>query len=214
MGVVLELLKREYVVLALFLLTLGILPQVPNIPLCPFAAFLHHSCPTCGVVRGLWHLMHGHFLRAWDLNPISYLIIALCARRLLGWLSIRKWAVFLDSKPIDFVFLGLFFWFGFSKFLGFQTEMPGEVHPGTYSSTRHGMLLCVANPFGNLPGGGRRHRMTPAKAHLAMAAMGKPDTVVNQLCWELGVTRQTLYRYVSPSGELRAHGKKVLKPMS
>jgi DNA invertase Pin-like site-specific DNA recombinase len=59
--------------------------------------------------------------------------------------------------------------------------------------------------------GGRRHTMTVAKVHLAMAAMGKPNTVVNDLCRELGVTRQTLYRYVSPSGAVRADGKELLK---
>jgi DNA invertase Pin-like site-specific DNA recombinase len=59
--------------------------------------------------------------------------------------------------------------------------------------------------------GGRRHTMTPAKVHLAMAAMGKPDTEVKSLCQELGITRQTLYRYVSPAGELRADGKRLLK---
>jgi DNA invertase Pin-like site-specific DNA recombinase len=59
--------------------------------------------------------------------------------------------------------------------------------------------------------GGRRHTMTAAKVHLVMAAMGKPDTVVNDLCRELGITRQPLYRYVSPSGMARADGKKILK---
>jgi DNA invertase Pin-like site-specific DNA recombinase len=59
--------------------------------------------------------------------------------------------------------------------------------------------------------GGRRHTMTVAKVHLAMAAMGKPNTVVNDLCRELGVTRQTLYRYVSPSGAVRADGNELLK---
>lgn len=59
--------------------------------------------------------------------------------------------------------------------------------------------------------GGRRHSMTVAKVYLAMAAMGKPNTVVNDLCRELGVTRQTLYRYVSPTGEVRADGKELLK---
>ena len=51
--------------------------------------------------------------------------------------------------------------------------------------------------------GGRRHTMTPAKVRLAMAAMSNEETVVNDLCRELGVTRQTLYRYVGPTGELR-----------
>lgn len=59
--------------------------------------------------------------------------------------------------------------------------------------------------------GGRRHTMTAAKVHLAMAAMGKQGTVVVELCRELGITRQTLYRYVSPSGDLRPDGKKLLK---
>lgn len=59
--------------------------------------------------------------------------------------------------------------------------------------------------------GGRRHTMTAAKVHLAAAAMGKEDTVVGDLCRELGITRQTLYRYVSPTGNLRDDGKKLLK---
>ena len=37
------------------------------------------------------------------------------------------------------------------------------------------------------------------------------DTTVRELCRELGgITRATLYRYVSPTGELRDHGKRVL----
>lgn len=58
--------------------------------------------------------------------------------------------------------------------------------------------------------GGRPFKMTPAKLRLAMASMGKPDTHVGDLCAELGVSRQTLYRHVSPAGELRGDGKKVL----
>jgi hypothetical protein len=33
------------------------------------------------------------------------------------------------------------------------------------------------------------------------------ETNVRALCEELGITRSTLYRHVSPSGELRAHGR-------
>lgn len=58
--------------------------------------------------------------------------------------------------------------------------------------------------------GGRPFKMTPAKLRLAMAAMGQPETQVGQLCEELGITRQTLYRHVSPDGELRADGRKLL----
>lgn len=58
--------------------------------------------------------------------------------------------------------------------------------------------------------GGRPFKMTPAKLRLAMAAMGQPETHVGHLCEELGITRQTLYRHVSPRGELRPDGAKLL----
>ncbi|EDJ8987558.1 recombinase family protein [Salmonella enterica subsp. diarizonae] len=58
--------------------------------------------------------------------------------------------------------------------------------------------------------GGRPFKMTTAKLRLAMAAMGKPETRVGDLCKELGITRQTLYRHISPAGELRTDGKKLL----
>jgi len=52
--------------------------------------------------------------------------------------------------------------------------------------------------------GGRRPKMTPAKLRLAQAAMGQSETVVADLCTELGVSRQTLYRHVGPTGEVRS----------
>ena len=59
--------------------------------------------------------------------------------------------------------------------------------------------------------GGAPFKMTVAKVRLAMTAMGKPKTKVADLCRELGVTRQTLYRHVSPAGNLREDGRKLLK---
>lgn len=59
--------------------------------------------------------------------------------------------------------------------------------------------------------GGAPFKMTPAKLRLAQAAMGQPETKVGELCVELGITRQTLYRFVSPDGELRDDGKRLLK---
>lgn len=58
--------------------------------------------------------------------------------------------------------------------------------------------------------GGRPFKMTPAKLRLAQAAMGKPETKVAELCAELGITRQTLYRHVTPKGEIRPDGEKLL----
>jgi DNA invertase Pin-like site-specific DNA recombinase len=58
--------------------------------------------------------------------------------------------------------------------------------------------------------GGAPFKMTAAKLRLAMAAMGKPETKVADLCKELGVTRQTLYRHVAPDGTPRSDGLKLL----
>ena len=58
--------------------------------------------------------------------------------------------------------------------------------------------------------GGRPFKMTAAKLRLAMASMGQVETKVNELCKELGITRQTLYRHVDPKGNLRPDGEKLL----
>ena len=59
--------------------------------------------------------------------------------------------------------------------------------------------------------GGAPYKMTMAKLRLAMAAMGQPETRVGDLCNELGITRQTLYRHVDPGGNIRDDGKKLLE---
>jgi hypothetical protein len=43
-----------------------------------------------------------------------------------------------------------------------------------------------------------------------MAAMGRRETVMGELCTELGIARQTLYRHVGPDGSLRPDGRKLL----
>ncbi|GJE61329.1 recombinase family protein [Methylobacterium trifolii] len=58
--------------------------------------------------------------------------------------------------------------------------------------------------------GGRKPKMTPAKLRLAQAAMGQPETKIADLCTELGITRQTLYRHVDPKGQLRPDAFKIL----
>lgn len=59
--------------------------------------------------------------------------------------------------------------------------------------------------------GGRPRALTKAKVRLAQASMGKPETNVADLCKELGVAASTLYLYVSPKGELREAGRKVME---
>jgi DNA invertase Pin-like site-specific DNA recombinase len=58
--------------------------------------------------------------------------------------------------------------------------------------------------------GGRKFQLTKSQVRLAQASMKHRDTNVTELCNELGVSRQTLYRYVGPGGELRDYGKQVL----
>ncbi|MCW4295339.1 MAG: recombinase family protein [Candidatus Thiodiazotropha endolucinida] len=58
--------------------------------------------------------------------------------------------------------------------------------------------------------GGRKHQLSKGQVRLAQASMKNKDTNVSELCRELGVSRQTLYRYVGPDGNLRDYGKQVL----
>jgi DNA invertase Pin-like site-specific DNA recombinase len=58
--------------------------------------------------------------------------------------------------------------------------------------------------------GGSPFKMTAAKLRLAMSAMGQPETKIGDLCRELGISRQTLYRHVAPDGSLRDDGRKLL----
>ncbi|MDP3562536.1 MAG: recombinase family protein [Legionellaceae bacterium] len=57
--------------------------------------------------------------------------------------------------------------------------------------------------------GGRPYKMTQAKLRLAMVSLGQTETKIGLLCEELGISKQTLYRHVSPKGELREDGKKL-----
>ena len=59
--------------------------------------------------------------------------------------------------------------------------------------------------------GGRKPKMTVAKVRLATSAMGKRGTIVSDLADELGVSTQTLYRYITPSGQLRSDAKKKIR---
>ena len=57
--------------------------------------------------------------------------------------------------------------------------------------------------------GGRKYKMTSTKLNLAQSAMKNPDTKIEDLCKELSISRQTLYRYVDPKGQLRLDAQKL-----
>lgn len=58
--------------------------------------------------------------------------------------------------------------------------------------------------------GGRKFALTPSMLRRAQHGMANRDTNVGDLCAELKITRNTLYRLVSPTGELRPDGEKLL----
>ncbi|NDA90975.1 MAG: Hin recombinase, partial [Alphaproteobacteria bacterium] len=58
--------------------------------------------------------------------------------------------------------------------------------------------------------GGRKFKMTSTKLQLAQAAMKESETKISDLCKELGITRQTLYRHLDPKGELRSGAHKLM----
>ncbi len=59
--------------------------------------------------------------------------------------------------------------------------------------------------------GGRKFNLTKSQVRLAEASMKNRDTSVTELCKELKITRATLYKYISPTGELRDYAKRVLE---
>lgn len=58
--------------------------------------------------------------------------------------------------------------------------------------------------------GGRPRKITRAKLMQLQADMDKPGTVVSDLAKELGVDTVTIYQYVTPKGELREMGIKLM----
>lgn len=51
--------------------------------------------------------------------------------------------------------------------------------------------------------GGRKQQMTPEKIKVAASLIKDRSNTVNDICRTLKVSRATLYRYVSPTGEVR-----------
>ena len=52
--------------------------------------------------------------------------------------------------------------------------------------------------------GGSKPKLTPDKVKMAASLMKDKTNRIKDICQTLGVSRPTLYRYVSPSGEIRA----------
>jgi DNA invertase Pin-like site-specific DNA recombinase len=88
----------------------------------------------------------------------------------------------------------------FASFAQFERDLNQE-------RTKAG--LAAAKARGRV--GGRPYTMTAAKLRLAQASMKARDVSIGQLCEELEISRQTLYRHVDPNGALREDGEKLLQ---
>jgi len=51
--------------------------------------------------------------------------------------------------------------------------------------------------------GGRKPKMTPDKVKVDASLMKDKANQVKDICKSLGVSRATLYRYVTPNGDIR-----------
>ena len=153
-----------------------------------------------GLEAALKALREGDTLVVWKLDRLGRSLRHLVntvynlSQRGIGLKVLTGHGASIDtSTPAGKLVFGIF-----ASLAEFERELIAE-------RTRAG--LAAARARGRV--GGRPYKMTPAKLRLAMAAMGQPETKVADLCKELGVARQTLYRHVDPKGGLRPDGEKL-----
>jgi DNA invertase Pin-like site-specific DNA recombinase len=154
-----------------------------------------------GLTQRLKALREGDTLVVWkldrlgrDLRHLVNTVHDLTARGIGLKVLTGQGAAIDTTTPAGKLIFGIF-----AALAEFERELIAE-------RTRAGLLAARARGHAD----GRPYTMTPAKLRLAMAAMGKPETNVAALCVELGISRQTLYRHVSPEGVLRPDGEKLL----
>ncbi len=54
-------------------------------PICPFRALTGLNCPGCGTTRALHQLLHGHVVAAFELNPLTILLLPVLAYALVSF---------------------------------------------------------------------------------------------------------------------------------
>lgn len=145
-----------------------------------------------GLTTALSHLRPGDTLVVWRLDRLGRSLKDLLQRmeelraREVGFLSLHE---SIDtSTPV-----GKFTFHLFSALAEFERELIRE-------RTRAGLVAARAR--GRV--GGRRRSMTPEKIRIAARLMRDPEVSVREVCRTVGVSRSTLYRYVGPTGEIRA----------
>ncbi len=87
-------------------------------PICPFRVLTGFNCPGCGTTRAVHQLLHGHVVAAFELNPLTILLLPVLAYALV---SFTKSAI--TGRPMPdisiqprYVWLSLIVVFGFWVF--------------------------------------------------------------------------------------------------
>jgi DNA invertase Pin-like site-specific DNA recombinase len=155
-----------------------------------------------GLEAALKALRGGDVLVVWKLDRLGrnlrHLVNTIhdLTQRGIGFKVLTGQGAAIDTtKPAGKLVFGIF-----AALAEFERELMSE-------RTKAGLVAARARGRR----GGAPFKMTAAKLRLAMSAMRHVETHVGDLCRELGVTPQTLYRYVGPDGSLRSDGRKLLK---
>ena len=54
-------------------------------PSCPFRALTGFNCPGCGTTRAVHQLLHGHVVAAFEINPLTILLLPVLAYALVSF---------------------------------------------------------------------------------------------------------------------------------
>lgn len=87
-----------------------------DIPLCPSMIFSNTPCPTCGITRSMWNLMHGNFVLAFKLNSLGFLATFIFIRRLIVLNFDNKLINFIDGQLANYILSATFFTLYFYNF--------------------------------------------------------------------------------------------------
>jgi DNA invertase Pin-like site-specific DNA recombinase len=154
-----------------------------------------------GLEACLKSLREGDVLVVWKLDRLgrnlSHLVktVTKLSNRHIGLCVLTGQGANIDTTtPAGRLIFGIF-----ASLADFESELIRE-------RTKAGLIAARARGRN----GGRKFQLTKSQVRMAQVAMQSRDTSVVELCQELNITRSTLYRHVSPNGELRERGKKLL----
>jgi hypothetical protein len=106
-------------------------------PPCPLQYLTGWYCPGCGSLRALHQLLHGNLLAAWELNPLTIVLLPFLAYGLASYVVFRLRGQYLPRLFLPALWIralcGLIILFGIARNIPvypFELLAPGGVlHP-------------------------------------------------------------------------------------